>query len=91
MAKKRPAPTWADVTAAGRRSFARAMIQFIWALANTTDLGAEGIERVIDYMHEQQDSFNQGYMTYKDVVKALKDELGVGIDLTEIEKIIHER
>ena len=67
------------------------MIQFVWALANTTDLGAEGIERVIDYIHDQQDSFNKGYMNYKDVVKALKEELGVGIDLTEIEKIIHER
>lgn len=86
---KKPGPTWADVTAAGRRGTARILIQAVWAMANATDLSNNDINGVIDYMHEQQDSFNQGYMNYKDVVKTLKEERG--IDLIDVEKIIHER
>lgn len=86
---KKPNPTWADVTAATRRSGLRLMLQFVWALANTTDMSKDDIETVLYYMHEQQDSFNQGYLTYKDVVKTLKEE--IGIDLTEIEKAMHKK
>ena len=88
-AGKKPNPTWADVTHAGRKATARILIQAVWAMANATDLSNDDINGVVEYMHEQQESFNQGYMNYKDVVKTLKDERD--IDLIEVEKIIHER
>ena len=72
---KKPCPTWADVTAAGRRGTARILIQAVWAMANATDLS--------------NDDINGVYMNYKDVVKTLKEERG--IDLIDVEKIIHER
>ena len=88
-AGKKPNPTWADVTHAGRKATARILIQAVWAMANATDLSNDDINGVVEYMHEQQESFNQGYMNYKDVVKTLKEERG--IDLIDVEKIIHER
>lgn len=88
-AGKKPNPTWADVTHAGRKATARILIQAVWAMANATDLSNDGINGVVEYMHEQQESFNQGYMNYKDVVKTLKDERD--IDLTEVEKILHKK
>lgn len=88
-AGKKPNPTWADVTCAGRKATARILIQAVWGMANATDLSNDDINGVIEYMHEQQDSFNQGYMNYKDVVKTLKDERG--IDLTGVENILHKK
>lgn len=88
-AGKKPNPTWADVTHAGRKATARILIQAVWAMANATDLSNDGINGVVEYMHEQQESFNQGYMNYKDVVKTLKDERD--IDLIEVEKILHTK
>ena len=86
---KKPNPTWADVTHAGRKATARILIQAVWAMANATDLSNDDINGIVEYMHEQQESFNQGYMNYKDVVKTLKDERD--IDLIEVEKILHTK
>ena len=58
-------------------------------MTNATDLSNDDINSVVEYMHEQQESFNQGYMNYKDVVKTLKDERD--IDLIEVEKILHTK
>lgn len=88
-AGKKPNPTWADVTHAGRKATARILIQAVWAMANATDLSNDDINGVVEYMHAQQESFNQGYMNYKDVVKTLKDERD--IDLIEVEKILHKK
>lgn len=79
-------PTWAEITQAKRRATGRMLVQCVWALHNTTDLGPEGIHNVISYMHQQQDYFNDGSINYNDVIKALYDECG--IDLREVGKII---
>lgn len=78
--------SWADVTRAKRKATTRILVQMIWALTNTTDLSNDDINGVLDYVHEQQDSFNKGYINYKDILKALYTERG--LDLRGLESML---
>lgn len=75
-----------DVTMAKRKSSARMIVQFIWAMSNATDLTNDELNGVVNYAWEHQDMFNKGYFNYKDIIKSLKEERD--IDLRELLKVL---
>lgn len=76
-------PTWNDVTRAKHKASTRTLVQVVWALTNTTDMSNEDIRDMLRYVQEQQESFALGYMNYKDILKALREERD--LDLRELE------
>ncbi len=75
-----------DLASAKRRASMRLLIQVIWAIHNVTNLTNDDIYAVIQYTRDFQDSFNKGYLNYKDVIRSLLDERGLdlrplGVDL----------
>lgn len=75
-----------EVTAEKRKASARIIVQFIWAMANATNLTNDELNEVVNYAWEHQDMFNKGYFNYKDIIKALKEERD--IDLRELLKVL---